>query len=330
MKNRKNRRRGGARRVSFQLDLRGAFSALQVGSRVAGDVLWAIVPYAAVAVFSAVLPMLGLHAWRFFSEGEHFQLQTISIRGNALVSEDEVLRMAGIREGVSAMELDPDAVREGVERHPLLRSARVELEMPHTLTIDVEERTAAAVVALGRLYFADERGVLFKEVGPRDPVDHLPVVTGLEAVDFARTDKAAIAERTVRNGIELARQLREHPLGAVTTLSEAHWDPVFGWSLVLAGLGVEAQLGLGNTQQKLDKLAYVLADLERRGARARLVVLDDERDPGRVVVRTTRRGDTAAHEPTDAAPSRSKARAARGGEQSWAHGVSGAPASREQ
>jgi cell division protein FtsQ len=263
-------------------DAARAVGGMAVG--LAGSVRGAMA-YALVAVALFALPIIGVRAWEYFDKSDAFVVRLVNVTGERQVSEEDIRAFAGIGEGTSVVGLDESDIRREVERHPWVRRARVEITLPDTVDIHVWERGAAAVVVLGKLYLADDKGVVFKPVGPEDDLEGLVYLTGFDREDLFHDDKKSQAEQRVRDGIGVADVWRGHPVERLEPLGEVHYDDVFGWRVVGAGQGVEVQLGWGDLQEKLDKLEQVLFDARRRGAQLELVRLDDEKDARRVVVR---------------------------------------------
>jgi len=238
-----------------------------------------------VAVSLMALPIIGVQMFRYFRASGHFSVQEVMVEGNQNVSRAEILTFAGIKDGMSIMDLDEDFITSEIERHPRIRSAEVEVSLPSYVSIQVVERDAAAVVVLGRMFLADERGVVFKRVEDDDDIDGLPMITGVSPGYLTQAETAPAAEEIVREGIQLATAYAVHPVARQQTLGELHYDPLFGWTLVTEESAMEVRLGAGSLAEKLDRLHHIVRDLVARGARADVVRLDASRDPGRVAVR---------------------------------------------
>ena len=242
-------------------------------------------PYFMVAVSLMALPIIGVQMFRYFRASGHFSVQEVMIEGNQNVSRAEILTFAGIKDGMSIMDLDEEFITTEIERHPRIRSAEVEVSLPSYVTIHVVERDAAAVVVLGRMFLADERGVVFKRVEEGDDIDGLPMITGVSPGYLTQAETAPAAEEIVREGIQLATAYAVHPVARQQALGELHYDPLFGWTLVTEESAMEVRLGAGSLAEKLDRLHHIIRDLVARGAKADVVRLDASRDPGRVAVR---------------------------------------------
>jgi cell division protein FtsQ len=92
-----------------------------------------------------------------------FHAKTITVRGEQRLSEQRVLKLAGIGPGTDVFHLDVGAVERRLERDPWVADAVVTKRLPSTLSVTVTERRPAALTrsSEGRLlYVADDGTVL--------------------------------------------------------------------------------------------------------------------------------------------------------------------------
>ena len=108
------------------------------------------------------------------AELEFFRARDYRVSGTRLLQEQQVLATAAISPFVSVFD-DLTSIELRLERHPLIRNARLTAELPGTLVITIEERTPVGFVAGPVLEPVDRDG----RVLPLDPVEHhldLPIL----------------------------------------------------------------------------------------------------------------------------------------------------------
>lgn len=144
--------------------------------------LWRRLLVAVVALGAAA----GLVWLVFFSSV--MAVQGAEVRGNGVLSEREVRRVADVPVGVPLATADLDAVEARVEDLAPVLDAEVSRSWPDQVLISVTERTAVlAVEREGTWQGVDEQGVVFRDY-PRRP-------TGLPVVQMrAETSTEALAE----------------------------------------------------------------------------------------------------------------------------------------
>ena len=80
------------------------------------------------------------------AELEFFRARTYRVAGARLLQEQQVLAVAAISPYVSVFD-DLTSIELRLEKHPLIRRARVVAELPGTLVVTIEERTPVGFVA---------------------------------------------------------------------------------------------------------------------------------------------------------------------------------------
>jgi cell division protein FtsQ len=190
-----------------------------------------------------------------------FALREVEVTPTTRVTRDEILTLAAVNEGDRLLALDTDVIAGRVAEHPWIAEARVRRELPSGLHIDVVERRAAAVVALGALYLVDETGRPFKRA-TMEEADGLPVITGIERALYV--DERAAGEAAFREALALTAAWRARP--ERPALSEVNIEPRHGFTVFLLDGGAEVRLGRGDYERKLASLDRILAAVKASGA----------------------------------------------------------------
>lgn len=188
----------------------------------------------------------------FFFENAYFFVREIQVRGGDKVGGNEIVAMAGLRHGMNIWRINPGAIEKKVAKHPWVRRVLVRRDFPRRVVIEVEERTPKAIVALGRLYYVDADGVLFKEVSAGEAVN-VPLLTGLRAEQLAKANPA------LRGKIQDAVRLGDLMAKDSHTLSEIHFDESGRLVVYTTAFPVALKLGWGDWDAKLKRLDRVLA-----------------------------------------------------------------------
>jgi cell division protein FtsQ len=235
-----------------------------------------------VAVFVSVMWGVAWAARRHVVSSSRFAVTEIDVSGQHRRTTEEITKEAGIAVGANIFSLDLDRARARALADPWIKDLTLARRLPGTIFIRVTEREAAALVALGDTYLATSEGELFKKLEPGDPVE-LPVVTGLRAESVAEDREGAM--RSVRRAIDLASEYEHGPLGKRAPLEEINAGPAGTMTLIIGKNALALVMGEPPYRKKLDQAARVLAELDKRGAKADAIMLDNEARPDRVVVR---------------------------------------------
>ncbi len=224
-------------------------------------------------------------AWvarRHVMTSPRFAVTEVDVVGNERRASETLVAETGVALGANVFALDMDAARARLLGDPWIAEAALARRLPGTILVQVTEHKPAALVSLGELYLATADGEPFKRLEPGDPID-LPLVTGLRAENLA-DDREGVT-RTIRRAIDLAAEYEHGLLARRSALEEVHVEPDGTFSVVVGRSAVELVLGAPPFRRKLDQAARVVAELDRRGAKADAIMLDNDARPERVVVR---------------------------------------------
>jgi cell division protein FtsQ len=211
-----------------------------------------------------------------------FAVSDVQVAGNDRRPADALIAESGIAVGANVFALDLDAARAKLLADPWIAEASLARRLPGTIWVQVVERRPAALVALGDTLLATADGEPFKKLDPGDPIE-LPLVTGLASDAFAADRDGAM--RTVRRAIDLAAEYEHGPLAHHSPLEEVHVAADGSFSLVVGKSATQLVLGGPPFRRKLEQAARVVGELDKRGAKADAIMLDNDTRPERVVVR---------------------------------------------
>jgi cell division septal protein FtsQ len=227
------------------------------------------------AVAAAIaLAMLGGAAWagrRWVTSSSRFAISEIVIRGTHQVNADELRAALPVRAGENVF-ADLAAIARAARTAPRgawIASAEVHRILPHTITVDVREYTAAAVVDLGDLYLVDTTGRPFKRAAIEGgEADGLPIITGIGRASYLASRAATSAK--VRAVIAAYERWRTADRPAI---AEIHVDPHGAVALHTHDPSIAIQLGplggeLDARMRTFDAAWLALSDAERTRARA--------------------------------------------------------------
>ncbi len=187
----------------------------------------------------------------FVLASPYFSVREIQVRGAEKVSGDEIIAMAGLRQGMSIWKADLVGIEKKIARNPWVRRVLARRDFPRRIIIDVEERKPKAIVAVRKLYYVDGDGVVFKEVAPGENVK-FPLLTGLRAEEIMAASPAL--RRRIRDAIQLGEMMaqRSH------ALSEIHFDAPDRLVVYTTGYPLALRMGWGEWDAKLERLERLL------------------------------------------------------------------------
>jgi cell division protein FtsQ len=123
----------------------------------------------ALVAAAAVAALAGAAIWVAGFTGV-LGVRSVVVHGASAVSAGTVLSAADVRTGTPLIRLDTAGISRRVGALAGIQHARVSRSWPHTVRIDVVERTPLAAIPRGSAFFlVDSDGVLFQQVGNPPP-----------------------------------------------------------------------------------------------------------------------------------------------------------------
>ena len=203
----------------------------------------------------AILLALGL---TLFLRSSAFAVQNIKVQGLTIIPESDILKLASGVQGQNLWLFDQDELRRRITLHPLVQDVQFKRILPHTLEIQVTERTPVALVVVTKgVVEVDDRGTFLQRLESWPKTDH-PVITGIslpETIGPGQNFNNAF----LTAALNLLGQAPKNLLGQI---SELHVNNVMQMTIYLTS-GVEVRLGQAEDwKDKLNALLQLINDPE--------------------------------------------------------------------
>jgi cell division septal protein FtsQ len=186
-----------------------------------------------------------------------FRLADMTVGGNRVLSEGEVVEAAGVTMGESILAMDLEGIRSRLLTHPLVRSAAVARRLPSGVIIDIEERTPAALVRADGEQVVDRDGYAV-HVPEGLETQWLPCFEGVEMEGRRVTERGLL---DLSDGMDLIHAISSFgfpPLGRIACIDLSDRNDAV---LLPAGDGPLVHLGREKTTERLRRWKLVAPDL---------------------------------------------------------------------
>ena len=169
-------------------------------------------------------------------------MHRVELEGAERLTQAQVTQRMGLELGTNIFKVDPEA-RSTAPADPWIRQVKVTRRLPSTLRVELVERDAAAVAAIGeKLYLVTRTGEPFKELEAKDPLD-LPVVTGIAGENLAKDRPREVARIAI--ALEVLRHWQRIPSTQVYARAGNPPDRRGRLVLTVGKTGVTLHLGQG-------------------------------------------------------------------------------------
>lgn len=218
-----------------------------------------------------IVLVLGTRYWLFSTP--RFALKNLLVNECERVDTNKLLSFIDARVGTNLLAIDLKAMQQRIQSHHWIKNVCVSRKLPDTLMITISEYEPYALINLGKLYYVNEEGFLFKKLSKNDSLDY-PVLSGFTTADFHEAKDSSIESvtrlRTAVRLIQIAGRTGSIPRNKI---SEIRFDPLIGYSLVLEPKGTEIRLGKDAFEKKLSRYNLIQRQLGDRAAQLTLVDL---------------------------------------------------------
>ncbi len=212
----------------------------------------------------------------FIGTSRIFALRQVGIKGYEHVLPTEIIRASGLRMGENIFAVPLRSVRANILSIPWIDSVSIRKSPPHSIDITVGERKVYCMILLGRLYYVDGQGIIFKQVDSNDSTNY-PVITGFafRHENFIDTPLQPVIDATA-----FIRALDHDSMIVGKDISELHVDGT-GYTLITTD-GLMIRFGRSDLDARIDKLNGLMRYF---GERMQMVSLVDLRFAGMGVLR---------------------------------------------
>jgi len=194
--------------------------------------------------------------YRLLSSSQWFKVQDIVLTGVKESMKRAVIDLSGITDEDTLLSIDTAAVKKKISKHPWIKDVSVTRSFPHTLHVEVHREKPAAVVVLDRMCLMNSEGVLFKEIGKKDPID-FPFITGLE-----KGDEKFIGQHLKKVACFLTAYSASREVLPVTVISEIHVEQYGALSVYFNKLPFKVSFGNDEFTRKIDSLQRIIKHLQ--------------------------------------------------------------------
>ncbi|MBI4640416.1 MAG: FtsQ-type POTRA domain-containing protein, partial [Candidatus Tectomicrobia bacterium] len=203
--------------------------------------------------------------YRHLLTSQLFEVKEIVVIGNSKIGEREIKDAVGQLPTRHALKLDLHKVEERLKAHLWVKDATVRRKLPHTLVIEMTERSPLAIVKAEGFYLVDDEGVVLNRLNDSKGM-RLPLITGIpEAQEYEVGQK--VSSRRLALGLQLLKEVTASSFfkdDAISRLDVAHPRVT---SLYTAKSKREIRLGESNIGKDLARLQMISEALAKKGGR---------------------------------------------------------------
>ncbi|HEY3374351.1 MAG TPA: FtsQ-type POTRA domain-containing protein [Candidatus Aquicultor sp.] len=147
-------------------------------------------------LFGSIFIIITLVYWLYNSS--LFNITNIDVAGNKFIPSSKIAAACGVTENTSLLNVPVKDIRRKLLKDPWVQDAQVKRALPHTLRVDIVERTPIALIShANKFYMIDANKCVIAERPNSDGVT-IPIITDIPVA------KVQIGHRIVNSSLENA------------------------------------------------------------------------------------------------------------------------------
>ena len=213
-----------------------------------------------IALFSAVLWLVGRPVVRTIASHPVFNVRYVVVEGAEYINEEEIINTAAIEMEANIYDIDIAQISQSLEQAYAAENFTIYRRLPNTIVIDITERKPVALLNTDSIVGVDENGVPLPHIGA-DLVESLPIITGIKSV-------SSLADSTVKArltaGLSMLNNISEDAPSVYKRISEVNVTETASMGISLVDNGIEVIIGDKDWKRKIPALAKIINEVTRR------------------------------------------------------------------
>lgn len=186
-----------------------------------------------------------------------FVLKNVTVQGNKFVTQDDIIRIAGIRLGENLFQLQTDEIKKNLTKDLRIEQAVVQRSFPSELNISITERVPLAMIQCDYGYLEMGRGGMVLDAHRTLRQMPVPMISGATVADLFVGD--VVDDANVNKVLNFLAELPDETRNALSEVNIVDTEDVF----LYAG-SVQIRLGaLDKLSEKVNVTKSVITELQQ-------------------------------------------------------------------
>ncbi len=206
-------------------------------------------------IFLALLILLIFESNSWCNYVDIFDIEKINIRGNSILSSQEIIQIADIQIDTNINKIDLRAIQARLEINPYVKAAAVSRDFPNSINILISERRPITYLNHTNLYLLDAEGIVLP-LPSQALGTNLPVISGFDDDSLEYYPGYYVPNSTVREIVDIVHSTMLHTPKLYSEISEIHHWKDGSCILYTAESGTPIYLGDKDLSEQLNILAH--------------------------------------------------------------------------
>lgn len=209
-------------------------------------------------------------------KSDFFNIENINVEGNQTLKNDLIINASRINLGENILRIESSDAQKEIKMLPYIKEALVDVKLPKTINIRVEEREGVLQIkSLSSYILVDKEGVILEIID--DKIENLPNFIGFDLKDIKPGDNIFKDEV----GMKLIDFFNDDEiLNIINKISTVNYnieDEEINIDLIN---GISVAFGpLSNVKYKLKVLDKLLVDIEKKQIPCKMIIMNKGENP---------------------------------------------------
>ena len=192
-----------------------------------------------------------------------FSISTIVIKGNSIVTNDEISSKMDVKVGDNIFLKNINAIKNSIKTITFVKDVKITRSLPSTFIVNVEEREPSFIIEKGSEYaYIDSQGYIIDVT--KEKREGIPILQGEETTD----DEIAVGKRLVVDDLKklntVLKIIEVSKSNDINNLiSRIGIDGTNNYSMVFESKGITAHLGnCSDLSTRILEVKSILAEVE--------------------------------------------------------------------
>lgn len=210
------------------------------------------------------LTVIGVFSYLAFNtiSSEMFRVEEIQVEGNEILTEDQIIKASGIKEGDNIFTLDLNKARYNISKILSTRSIHIKKYLPGKIVISIDEKEPIGVINDDdKVYYIDSGGNYMEDTEELGS-DSVPIISGFGSYTFKNVGDPVEVEPAYKLEQVLTILKLFENSGLLDTLSEISLTPENTYRIITKNGVVFTVKDYENASEYFDYITTVIENGE--------------------------------------------------------------------
>ncbi|WP_165442918.1 cell division protein FtsQ/DivIB [Senegalia massiliensis] len=224
-----------------------------------------------------ILLLISLLFFILFTQTTLFHIKNIDIKGKSELEDEKIILASGIVKGENIFKINKKTIVENLTNHPYIKAAKVDMKLPDTVVVNIQERREVIVYNNnGNYIYIDKEGFVLNTLSKLKN-KNIPLLETTQSIEYELNKKINFKNNNYIS--EVLKLLNNYNKEEYSYEISKIIEQEKNTTLVLnSGINVALD-GLNDIKYKLEFIEKIVKDLDEKDISAKQIKFDKGKNP---------------------------------------------------